>query len=316
MPQVSDPNLLVGIETGDDAAVYRLTDELALVQTTDFFPPIVDDPYHFGAIAVANAISDVYAMGGTPLVGLNLVGFPVELSRQILGDILKGGYDKATEAGLLIIGGHTIDDKEPKYGLAVTGLVRPGEHVTNSNAQPGDVLVLTKPIGSGIITTAAKNDRTNTDTLAKAIEVMETLNSGASSAMRHVGVNACTDVTGFGLMGHLKSMMVASKTRANVYCSKVPFLDGAYDLAEQEIIPGGTYRNLQSLGEAVDWESEVSTTTQIILSDAQTSGGLLISTPASKLDNLLEELARHGVITIAVIGEVEDGQPGTIRVFP
>jgi len=306
----------VGIETGDDAAVYRLTDELALVQTTDFFPSIVDDPYHFGAIAVANAVSDVYAMGGTPLVGLNLVGFPIDLPRQILTEILMGGYDKAQEAGLLIVGGHTVDDKEPKYGLAVTGLVRPGAHITNSNAQSGDILVLTKPIGSGIITTAARDDRANADILAKAVEVMETLNSGASSAMCHVGVNACTDVTGFGLMGHLKSMMVASKTRAKLYSSKVPFLEGAYELAEQGVIPGGTHRNFQSLRDAVVWQSEISATTQIMLSDAQTSGGLLISTPAAKLDTLLEELARHGVTTTAVIGEVDDGQSGTIQVFP
>ena len=306
----------MGIETGDDAAVYRLTDDLALVQTTDFFPSIVDDPYHFGAIAAANALSDVYAMGGTPLIGLNLVAFPVDLPRQILTEILMGGYDKAREAGLLIVGGHTVDDKEPKYGLAVTGLVRPGAHITNSNAQPGDTLVLTKPIGSGIITTAARDDRANADILAKAIEVMETLNSGASSAMCHVGVSACTDVTGFGLMGHLKSMMVASRTRATLYASKIPFLDGAYELAEQGIIPGGTHRNLQSLGDAVVWKSEISATTQIMLSDAQTSGGLLISTPPAKLGSLLEELASHGVTTTAVIGEVDDGQSGTIEVFP
>ena len=201
LPKVTDPNLLVGTETGDDAAVYRLRDDLALVQTVDFFPPVVDDPYRFGAVAAANALSDIYAMGGTPLLGLNIVAYPIDLPKEFLVEILQGGYDKAAEAGLLIVGGHTIDDKEPKYGLAVTGLLRPGDQVTNAGAQEGDLLVLTKPIGTGIITTAGKQDEVDKEVLEGALESMEMLNRGASAAMLHAGVHACTDVTGFGAAG-------------------------------------------------------------------------------------------------------------------
>ncbi len=305
---------MVGTQTGDDAAVYRLRDDLALVQTVDFFPPIVDDPYHFGAIAVANALSDVYAMGGTPLLALNLVGFPVGLPREILVSILKGGYDKAAEAGVLIVGGHTVDDAEPKYGLAVTGLIKPGDQITNSGAKPGDVLVLTKPIGTGIITTAGKNQAVDADVLAGAVAVMETLNKGASSAMGHVGVNAATDVTGFGLLGHLNAMMQGSGTSARLYWSKVPLLPGLWQLAEQGIAPGGTQRNLDSLGDSVRWHESLSHTVRVALSDAQTSGGLLISTPRDKLDVLLEQLERHGVAGAAVIGEVMEGKTWTIEV--
>ncbi len=305
---------MVGTQTGDDAAVYRLRDDLALVQTVDFFPPIVDDPYHFGAIAVTNALSDVYAMGGTPLLALNLVGFPVGLPREILVSILKGGYDKAAEAGVLIVGGHTVDDAEPKYGLAVTGLIKPGDQLANSGAKPGDVLVLTKPIGTGIITTAGKNQAVDADVLAGAVAVMETLNKGASSAMGHVGVNAATDVTGFGLLGHLNAMMQGSGTSARVYWSKVPLLPGLWQLAEQGIAPGGTQRNLDSLGDSVRWQESLSHTVQMVLSDAQTSGGLLISTPRDKVDVLLEQLAGHGVAGAVVIGEVTDSKTWAIEV--
>lgn len=305
---------MVGTQTGDDAAVYRLRDDLALVQTVDFFPPIVDDPYHFGAIAVANALSDVYAMGGMPLLALNLVGFPVGLPREILVNILKGGYEKAAEAGVLIVGGHTVDDAEPKYGLAVTGLIKPGDQITNSGAKPGDVLVLTKPIGTGIITTAGKNQAVDAGVLAGAIALMETLNKGASNAMSHVGVNASTDVTGFGLLGHLKAMMQGSETSARVYWSKVPLIPGLWRLAEQGIAPGGTQRNLDSLGDSVRWNESLSHTVQVVLCDAQTSGGLLISVPRDRLDVLLGQLEGHGVAGAAVIGEVVDSQAWTIEV--
>jgi selenide,water dikinase len=307
---------LVGTETGDDAAVYRLTDTIALVQTVDFFPPIVDDPYSFGAIAVANAVSDVYAMGGVPLLALNLVSFPVELPKEILVRILKGGYDKAAEAGVLIVGGHTVDDKEPKYGLAVTGLVRPGDQVTNAGARPGDALVLTKPIGTGIITTAAKSNATDSPTLSRAIAVMEELNAGASAAMTHVGVHACTDVTGFGLLGHLHGMMAGSRTSARLFWGRVPLIEGTWQLAEQGIAPGGTHRNLHSLERWVTWDSDVPEKARIVLSDAQTSGGLLISVAQEKLEALKRELASHGVATIAVVGEVLQGNPGAIQVLP
>ena len=305
---------MVGTQTGDDAAVYRLRDDLALVQTVDFFPPIVDDPYHFGAIAVANALSDVYAMGGTPLLALNLVGFPVGLPREILVSILRGGYEKAAEAGVLIVGGHTVDDAEPKYGLAVTGLIKPGDQITNSGAKPDDVLVLTKPIGTGIITTAGKNQAVDAGVLAGAVALMETLNKGASNAMSHVGVNASTDVTGFGLLGHLNAMMRGSGTSARVYWSKVPLLPGLWQLAEQGIAPGGTQRNLASLEHSVRWHESLSHTVQVVLCDAQTSGGLLISTPRDRLDVLLEQLERHGVAGAAVIGEVVDSKTWTIEV--
>ncbi len=286
------------------------------MQTVDFFPPVVDDPYHFGAIAVANAVSDVYAMGGQPLLGLNIVAFPIGLPKKILGRILMGGYEKASEAGLLIVGGHTIDDQEPKYGLAVTGLVRPGEQVTNRNARPGDVLVLTKPIGTGIITTAGKIGVVKKAVLANAITVMETLNKGASEAMMHVGVNACTDVTGFGLLGHLKPMMTASGTAARVFWSKIPLLPGALELAKEGIAPGGTQRNLASLGPKVQHHASLSQEAKVILSDAQTSGGLLISVPKERLARLLEELERHGVAGTAIIGEVFEGGAGGIQVLP
>jgi len=314
LPKVSDPNLLVGTETGDDAAVFRLSPDLALIQTVDFFPPIVDDPYHYGAIAVANAVSDVYAMGGTPLLGMNITAFPVDLPHEILATILKGGYDKAAEAGLLIVGGHTVDDAEPKYGLAVTGLIRPGEQVTNAGARPGDVLVVTKPIGTGIITTAGKEGVVDANVLAEAIAVMETLNNGASSAMTHVGVNACTDVTGFGLMGHLKAMMAAGGVAARISWSDVPLLRGVTELAKQGIAPGGTLRNLASLGPLVTWDESVTQEMKIILSDAQTSGGLLMSVPADRLAGLLKELADHGVQVADVIGEVTGGEAGVVHV--
>lgn len=316
LPQVTNPNLLVGMETGDDAAVYRLREDIALVQTVDFFPPVVDDPYHFGAIAVANALSDIYAMGGTPLLALNIVAFPVELPKELLANVLKGGYDKAAEAGVLIVGGHTIDDKEPKYGLAVTGVIRPGEQVTNAGARPGDVLVLTKPIGTGIITTAGKNGVVEADVLASAIATMETLNNGASEAMMHVGVSACTDVTGFGLMGHLKAMMVASGAGARLYWSRVPLLPGTWELAQEGIAPGGTHRNLASLGPLVRWHDSLDDRVKLVLSDAQTSGGLLISLSQAKVDTLLRELEKHGVPEVAVIGEVVEGEAGAVHVLP
>ena len=315
LPQVTAPDLLVGTETGDDAAVYRLNPDLALIQTVDFFPPIVDDPYHFGAIAVANAVSDVYAMGGTPLLGLNITAFPVGLPKEILVSVLKGGYDKAEEAGLLIVGGHTIDDAEPKYGLAITGLIRPGEQITNAGARSRDVLVLTKPIGTGIITTAGKNRVVDPELLEEAIVVMETLNKGASGAMTHVGVNACTDVTGFGLMGHLKSMMLAGGVAARISWPDIPLLRGVTDLAKQGVAPGGTLRNLVSLGPLVTWDESITQEMKIILSDAQTSGGLLMSVPADKLEALLKELAGHGVQVAAVIGRVTDGEAGAVHVM-
>ena len=304
LPQVSDPNLLVGISTGDDAAVYRVNDDLALVQTVDFFPPIVDDPYSYGEIAVANALSDVYAMGGKPIIALNIVGFPVELDKDVLAQILIGGASKAKEAGVLIAGGHTVDDKEPKYGLAGTGLVKAGSQVTNAGSRIGDTLVLTKPIGTGIITTAGKFEKVEASVLDNAIEIMSALNRAPSEAMMRVGVNACTDVTGFGLLGHLSGMMEGRGVSARINFGSVPQIDGAWDLLERDIAPGGTHRNLDSLADVVSWDPGIDDNMKLLLADAQTSGGLLISVASQERDELLGELASAGVETVAVIGEV------------
>ena len=307
LPVFTDPNLLVGIETGDDAAVYKISDDQALILTVDFFPPIVDDAFSFGQVAVANALSDVYAMGGTPLLALNIVGFPMDLSKDVLGEILNGGASKAKEAGVLIVGGHTVDDQEPKYGLAVVGLVKPGAQVTNAGAKVGDILVLTKPIGTGIITTAGKDQRVGQEILEKAVEVMSDLNRAASEAMTSVGVNACSDVTGFGLLGHLRTLVEASAVAARVTASDVPLLDSARALAEQGIAPGGTRRNLSSLDGLVRWHPSIDEYTRMLLSDAQTSGGLLIAVAADRLDRLLGELEKAGVESRAVVGEILDG---------
>ena len=319
LPAVSDPDLLVGISTGDDAAVYRLTDDLAVVQTVDFFPPIVDDPTAFGEIAVANALSDVYAMGGKPLLGLNIVGFPADLSKDILGEILKGGASKASEAGVLIVGGHTVDDKEPKYGLAVTGVVEPGMQVTNASARPGDILVMTKPIGTGIITTAGKQQRVRPEVLDAAIRTMSDLNRPAAEAMMQVGVNACTDVTGFGLVGHLLAMLKGSGARGRISLESVPLLDGVWELLEQDIAPGGTRRNLESAERSVSWDTAIAERAKLLLCDAQTSGGLLIAPPPEREQDLLQALADRGVETAAVVGEVlpaGSGDERTLKVTP
>lgn len=304
LPSITDDNLLVGISTGDDAAVYKMSDDMAIISTVDFFPPIVDDPFVFGEIAAANALSDVYAMGGKPIIALNIVGFPVGLPHDILGDILKGGASKADEAGVLIVGGHTVDDEEPKYGMSVTGIIQPGKQVTNTGAQAGDVLVLTKPIGTGIITTAGKQQSVSPDILNKAVQVMSTLNRSASEAMMDVGVHACADITGFGLLGHLRLIVQGSGVAARVSVAAIPVLDGVWHLLEQGIAPGGTHRNLDSLGETVKWHPEIDEHTQILLADAQTSGGLLIAVAPEKLDTLLNALSDAGVQTRAVIGEL------------
>lgn len=312
---MSHPNLLIGTATSDDAAVYKLTEEIALVQTVDFFPPVVDDPYAFGAIAVANALSDVYAKGGQPLTALNIVCFPVNLSKDILGRILRGGADKAAEAGLLIVGGHTIDDPEPKYGLAVTGLIRPGLQVSNATAQAGDKLVLTKPLGTGIITTAGKGGVAPKAVLEQAIKVMSTLNKAAAEAMMKVGVHACTDVTGYGLLGHLRWMVEATGLTARVSLSQTPVMDGTWDLIAKGTIPGGTIRNLKSLEKIVRWDEKVSQDGRIVLADAQTSGGLLMATPPDKVDRLLKALRQSGVQG-AIIGEFTRDRGPSIVVVP
>ena len=283
--------------------MYKLDDDTAIIQTLDFFPPIVDDPYLYGQIAAANALSDVYAMGGRPLLALNIVGFPIDLPKEILGEILRGGGAKAQEAGVLIVGGHTVDDQEPKYGLAVTGLVTPGAEVTNAGARPADVLVLTKPIGTGIITTAGKQQRVPDDVLANAVREMATLNHAASDAMTAAGANACADVTGFGLLGHLRAICQGSGVGARVNFGAVPQIEGAWDLLESGIAPGGTHRNLASIDDVVEW-NDLDENQRLLLVDAQTSGGLLISVASDGADGLLAALEDAGVETRAVVGEI------------
>ena len=315
MPLITDPDLLVGTETGDDAAVYRINDSQALILTVDFFPPITDDPFEFGEIAAANSLSDVYAMGGRPVVALNIVGFPASLDKDILGEILRGGYSKANEAGCLIAGGHTVDDPEPKYGLSVVGLVEPGKQVSNAGAKPGDALVLTKPLGTGIITTAAKQGTVEPDVMQGAVKTMATLNRAASEAMMKVGVNSATDITGFGLMGHLKSMVRGSGVTAEIRLAAVPVLPGARELLERGVAPGGTHRNLASVADTVDWGPGLTDNDQLLLCDAQTSGGLLISVPEGRKDALLAELAAQGAAGV-VVGSVTESSGGMIRATP
>lgn len=307
------------METGDDAAVYRLTPELALIQTVDYFTPIVDDPYSFGAIAAANAFSDVYAMGGRPLLALNIVGFPVgKLPNEVLEKILRGGADKAREAGALIVGGHSIDDQEPKYGMAVTGVIHPEQVATNKDAKVGDDLVLTKPLGMGIISTAIKRGKAPQALIDKAVEIMAALNRGAAEAMNAVGADACTDITGFGLLGHLYGMTRASGVGAKLKLSKIPILPEVRDLALEGCIPGGTRKNFQFLTEqgAVTWDPAIDETNRIILSDAQTSGGLLIAVPKNRTQKLVRLLEEKKTAAAAVIGEIRKDPEGRITVEP
>jgi selenide,water dikinase len=309
LPAVTDPNVIVGSNTADDAAIYRLSDEAALVLTTDFFTPIVDDPYDFGAIAAANALSDVYAMGGRPITALNLVGFPdAELDASVLAEILRGGAEKAKEAGIDIVGGHTIKSDEPIYGLAVTGMVHPERVVTNAAARPGDVLVLTKPIGLGIITTAAKQDLDVLGAIPEAIRLMTTLNRGACEAMLDVGIHAATDVTGFGLLGHLRNMVAASGCPAVVERGRVPVIAAAVQYVGEGIAPGGTHANLRFLSEWVDF-GDRSKEDRLLLCDAQTSGGMLIAVPEDRSAALVRALEARGTPCAAVIGRFEAGGP-------
>ncbi len=309
---VDDPAVLVDATTADDAAVYRLDEARALVVTADFFTPIVDDPYDFGRIAAANALSDVYAMGGRPLFALNLVGFPRDLlGAGVLEEILRGGGDVVREAGAVVLGGHSIDDPEPKFGLCVVGEVAPDEVVRNSTARAGDALVLTKPLGTGIITTALKANRASPGVLAAAVESMTRLNRDAAAAMLRHGAHACTDVSGYGLLGHLREMAAASGLAATIEASAVPLLPGVRPLVDAGHVPGGTQRNLQDLGDRVHWPT-LDDTTRHLLADAQTSGGLLIALPPERAEALVAELRMEKAPPPAVIGTLEEGPPGTI----
>ena len=309
-----DPNLLVGLDTGDDAGVYKLTDELAIVQTVDFFTPIVDDPYDFGQIAAANALSDVYAMGGTPITALNIVAFPIStLDKAILTEILRGASDKLQEAGCSLVGGHSIDDEEPKFGLAVTGTIHP-EHIhTNAGAKKGDKLILTKPIGVGISTTAIKKSLLTEEETKNVTRVMATLNKSAAKVMNQFNVHACTDITGFGLLGHLTEMATESHQALTIRKDDVPVLPRVRDLAEQGAIPGGSRNNLNHVKNVVHFENDCDEIDQLILADAVTSGGLLMAVSPLDASALLESLKLSG-IDAKLIGEVSDGNAGHIYV--
>jgi selenide, water dikinase len=299
-----DPALLVGLDSLDDAAVYRITDDVALVQTVDFFTPIVDDPFDWGRIAAANAISDVYAMGGRPLSGLNLVAWPRSLDFALLGRVLEGGAKVCAEAGVTVVGGHSVDDPEPKFGLAVTGTIHPDRIVTNRGAEAGMKLVLTKPLGTGIVSTAVKQDRAQEAWVTQAVESMATLNRAASEAMLEVGGGAATDITGFGLVGHLLEMLGEGQG-AEIDVAAVPLLAGAAELAAEGVFPGGSARNLEAGRPHVD-SSAVDLEKAKVLFDAQTSGGLLIAVAPGKAAELVALLERKGVPSAAIIGEVVD----------
>ena len=313
-PITLHPDLLVGLSSGDDAGVLRLPDGRLMVQTVDYFTPIVDDPGDWGRIAAANALSDIYAMGGTPSTALQLIGWPRgKLSFDLLGEVILGGVAKLEEAGCLLIGGHSIDDPEPKYGFAVTGFVEPDRLTTNAGARPGDRLVLTKPIGTGIISTAIKNGKADPEVVAEAIEVMAELNAAAARVVAAIGVHAATDVTGFGLLGHLGGMLAASGVAAIVEHRAVPLIDGARELAEAGVVPGGTGRNLVAAERFTEF-GNLDTADQLILADAQTNGGLLIALAASKTLELVEALTTEGTRAAAIVGEVVEDRPGTIGI--
>jgi selenide,water dikinase len=307
----TDPAVLVGLDSPDDAAVYRLTDEVAMVQTVDFFTPIVDDPFDWGRIAAANALSDVYAMGGRPVTALNLVGWPRELDFELLGRVLEGGSAVCAEAEVNIVGGHSIDDPEPKYGLAVTGVIHPDHIVAKAGATVGCDLVLTKPLGMGIISSGIKEAKTSPETAARAIEIMSTLNRTASEVMIEVGVAAATDVTGFGLMGHLLQML-DGRVSARLSAASISVLPEAYDLVESGVLPAGSKRNRAADEGFVDAQG-LSDKRLAVLFDAQTSGGLLMAVPADRTPALMDELRARGVTDAAVIGSLIEGR-GRIEV--
>lgn len=313
-PGQPDPNLLVGLDTCDDAGVYRINDEMAIIQTVDFFTPVVDDPYSYGQIAAANSLSDVYAMGGRPLTAMNIICFPVKkLDLSVLAEILRGGADKIKEAGAVLLGGHSVEDNEPKYGLSVTGVVHPDQVLTNAGAQPGDVLVLTKPLGIGIITTAIKGGLASQEEVNRAVQVMAALNKNAAEAMTEVGVNSCTDITGFGLLGHASEMARGSQVSMTIWGEMVPVLKQAREYVNMGIVPAGTRGNLKYIGQFVDFDESVAESDRLILADAITSGGLLISVPGQKSQQLMKALKERGIQEASIIGEVSEGG-GRIKV--
>lgn len=303
----SDPNLLVGLDHSDDGGVYRLTDDIALIQTLDFFTPIVDDPYMFGQIAAANALSDVYAMGGKPTTVLNIVAYPIKtLGPEILAKILEGSSDKVTEAGAQVVGGHSIDDQEPKFGLSVTGIVHPDNYYKNIGARPGDKLILTKPIGVGIQTTALKKGLLTEEQIKRVTDTMSELNKYTAESLKAFHPNAVTDITGFGLLGHAFEMASGSQVSFNIYYDCVPLLPGTKELAEKQVIPGGSKANHEWLKDKIKYDKTICEVEQLILCDAITSGGLLVSLPESEADAFVKSVKEKHLIEAAVIGEVTE----------
>ena len=316
LPIPKDPKVLVGLDTSDDAGVYQLNDEVALVQTVDFFTPIVDDPFTFGQIAVANALSDVYAMGGIPLTGMNLVAFPIKtLSPSILKEILLGGLSKMKEAGVAVVGGHSIEDPEIKYGLAVTGVVHPKKIMTNAKAKIGDKLVLTKPLGTGIIATALKGEMASEEAVQKIVESMVTLNKIASEQMKNFEAHACTDITGFSFIGHTLEMAIASQVGMVIQSKTIPIFPEAMEYVKLGLIPGGAYSNRDFFSCRVEVYSDVPDLLVNIFYDPQTSGGLLISLPSDKAEELVVNLKKEGQVYSSIVGEVVEGPPGKIKLL-
>ncbi len=310
-----DANVLVGLDTSDDAGAYKLTDEIALVQTVDYFTPVVDDPYMFGQIAAANALSDVYAMGAVPKTVMNIVGFPIKkLPQKVLADILCGAADKVKEAGAVIVGGHSIDDQEPKFGLACTGIAHPDKIYKNVGAQPGDVLVLTKPIGVGILTTGIKRDAVTPEQEQEVTVTMATLNKVAAEKLASYHPNAVTDVTGFGLLGHSYEMAKGSEVSFIIRKDSVPLLPGTIELAEKGIVPGGSKANERWLEEVVSYSEEITAVDRSILCDAITSGGLLISLSSEEASQYIADLHEAGFTRTTIIGEVTTKQEKPIYV--
>ena len=315
LPKFQDENLLVGLETSDDAAVYKITDEIAMIQTLDFFTPIVDDPYLFGQIAAANSLSDVYAMGGEPKIALNIVAFPNCLDSEILGDILRGGAEKVKEAGAVLVGGHTIQDEEPKYGLSVSGFVHPDRVWKNYGCKPGDALILTKPIGSGIVNTAVKADMASEEAIQDVVRVMASLNKKAKEVIEQYPISACTDITGFGLLGHCAEMASASKVTLELNLKGIPWIKEADAYAKMGLVPAGAYRNREhtcnmvDVGNAEEYEID-------LLYDPQTSGGLLVSVAPEYVDAMLCDFERKQMETqVSVIGNVREAGGKWIRLI-
>ena len=315
LPKFQDDNLIVGIETSDDAAIYKVTDAIAMIQTVDFFTPIVDDPYMFGQIAAANSLSDVYAMGGEPKVALNIVGFPNCLDPAILGEILAGGADKVKEAGAVLVGGHSVQDDEPKYGLCVSGFVHPDKIFKNYGCKPGDILILTKQIGSGVVNTAIKAQMASEASIKEAVTVMSSLNKKAKEVVENYPVTACTDITGFGLLGHCVEMASASEVTFELKVEEIAYMEDAISYAKMGLVPGGAYKNREHSGKLVD-TSRVAEHYVDLLYDPQTSGGLLISIAPSNVEQLMEDFAKKNMDTkVSIIGKVVEKGDKLIRLY-